>query len=108
MNKQGILVDYYYCTGCHACEIACQQENQYPAGQSGITVTQHILKTKDGMSIDYVPFLTDSCNLCRPRTAQGKKPACVKHCLAACLVFGTMDELVSEAAKLPKSVLYSR
>lgn len=108
MNKQGILIDYHYCTGCHTCEVACQQENMYPAGQSGITVTEHILRIRDGLTIDYVPFLTDLCTLCRSRTVQGLKPACVKHCLAGCMTFGPIDELAREAAKKPKSVMYCR
>ena len=27
MARYGILVDYDYCTGCHTCEVACQQEH---------------------------------------------------------------------------------
>ena len=62
MATNGMLIDYYYCTGCHSCEVACQQENGYEAGQFGITVTEHILQGKKGLMIDYVPFLTDLCN----------------------------------------------
>lgn len=106
MATNGMLIDYHYCTGCHTCEVACQQENGYEAGQFGITVTEHVLQGKKGLLIDYVPFLTDLCNLCLPRVKQSKKPACVKHCLARCMVFGTIDDLVDEARKRPKAVLY--
>lgn len=106
MGKFGILIDYTFCTGCHTCEVACQQENGYAAGQFGITVTEHVLQGKKGLLIDYVPFLTDLCNLCLPRQKQGKKPACVKHCLASCMVFGTVEELVDEARKKDKCMLY--
>ena len=106
MSKYGILIDYHYCTGCHTCEIACQQENGYAAGQFGITVTEHILPAKDGLSINYVPFLTDLCNLCLQRKKQNKKPACVKHCLADCLIFGAVEDLLAEAQKRPKGLLH--
>lgn len=106
MATNGMLIDYHYCTGCHSCEVACQQENGYDAGQFGITVTEHILQAKKGLMIDYVPFLTDLCNFCLPRVKQGKQPACVKHCLARCMAFGTIDELVDEAKKRPKALLY--
>lgn len=106
MAKQGLFIDYHYCTGCHTCEVACQQENQFEAGQYGITVTEHVLKNRKGLSIDYVPFVTDLCNLCVQRTTQGKKPACVKHCLAACISFGTIDELAAEAKNKPKGMMF--
>ena len=106
MSRYGIFIDYHYCTGCHTCEIACQQENGYAAGQFGITVTEHILQTKDGLSINYVPFLTDLCHLCMHRKKHNKKPACVKHCLAQCLVFGTINDLLAEARERPKGLLH--
>lgn len=107
MAKKGLLFEYDYCTGCHSCEIACQQEHGYAAGKYGITVTEHVLETMNGMVIYYVPFPTDLCNLCSHRTKQGNKPACVKHCLAACIHFGSTDELIREMEKRPKTVLYS-
>ena len=106
MATYGMLIDYQYCTGCHTCEVACQQENEYNAGQFGITVTEHILPGKKNLLIDYVPFLTDLCNFCLPRVKQGNKPACVKHCLARCMAFGTIDEMAAEAEKSTKAVLY--
>ncbi len=30
--EHGLLIDYAYCTGCHACEVACAQELRRPAG----------------------------------------------------------------------------
>ena len=35
MARYAILIDYDYCTGCHTCEVACQQEHDYPAGTRG-------------------------------------------------------------------------
>ncbi len=107
MSKNGLLIEYDYCTGCHSCEVACQQEHGYPAERYGITVTEHILKTLNGMSIYYLPFPTDLCNLCSHRTKDGKKPACVKHCQAACIYFGPINELTHEMEKRPKTVLFS-
>lgn len=46
MPKYGKLVDYAYCTGCHSCEVAFQQENGYEDEQFGITVTEHVLEEK--------------------------------------------------------------
>ena len=107
MAKQGLLIEYDYCTGCHACEVACHQEHNYPAGKCGITVTEHIIETMDGMSLYYLPFPTDLCNLCLHRTKNGKKPACVKHCLASCMTFGPLNQLMDVMEKRPKTVVFS-
>ena len=107
MTKNGLLIEYDYCTGCHSCEVACQQENGYPAGKFGIIVTEHILETMNGMSINYLPLPTDLYNLCFHRTKNGKKPACVKHCQAACMHFGPIDQLNHEMEKRTKMVLFS-
>ena len=98
MKKFGMLIDVHYCTGCHSCEVACQQENHFDVKQFGIKVTEHILEQRNGVMIDYVPYITDQCNFCIARVNEGRKPSCVKHCLAQCMTFGTVEE-VMEAAK---------
>jgi len=107
MPKYGLLIEYNYCTGCHACEVACQQEHDFPAGKNGITVTEYVYETSTKLSIDYLPFLTDLCDLCIQRNREGEEPACVKHCQAACMQFGYLGELVKEMEKRPKMVLYT-
>ena len=55
MEKKGLLIHYDYCTGCHSCEVACQQEHDFPAGKCGIRVTEHIYEAlKKPVAIDYV------------------------------------------------------
>ena len=56
MKKNAMLIDVYYCTGCHSCEVACQQENGFAAGVYGIKVTEMLLEKGDGLTIDYVPY----------------------------------------------------
>ena len=107
MKKYGLLIDVYYCTGCHSCEVACEQENGFPAGQFGIKITEHILNEKDKLMIDYVPYVTDLCTLCGSRTVSGKKPSCVKHCLSQCIQYGAVEALMEEAQKKSrKPVIY--
>jgi Fe-S-cluster-containing dehydrogenase component len=107
MVKYGLLIEYNYCTGCHSCEVACQQEHDFPAGKNGIKVTEYVYETFTKMSIDYLPYLTDLCDLCIQRNREGEEPACVKHCQTACLQFGYLGELVKEMEKRPKMVLYA-
>ena len=100
-KKYGMMIDVQYCTGCHTCEVACQQENGFSAEEFGIKVTEHIFNERNRLMIDYVPYITDLCNFCLARYNAGKRPSCVKHCLSQCMTFGPVDE-VMEAAKQGK------
>ena len=35
-QKYGLLIDNYWCTGCHSCEVSCKNEHDLPIGQFGI------------------------------------------------------------------------
>ena len=112
MNKKkpefGLLIDYEYCTGCHACEIACSQEYQHPPGVRGIRVFEVEQKLSNGGAyLSYFPFPTESCILCPHQTKDGYEPACVKHCMSACMKFGRLSDLAAELGKKPRMVLWS-
>ena len=107
MAKYGLLIDDNYCTGCHTCEVACQQEHQFPAGRCGIKVTEYEYETLTALAIDYLPYPTDLCDLCIGRHKEGLPPACVKHCQSRCMTFGPLGELVKEMEARPKMVLFA-
>jgi Fe-S-cluster-containing dehydrogenase component len=108
MARMGLLIDYEYCTGCHSCAVACKQEHGYPPGKWGIKVTEYVLEGfKDKVNIDYIPFPTDLCDLCAKRVKEGEQPACVKHCMAACMYYGPISELAKQMEKKPKNVLFA-
>ena len=65
----------------------------YPAGRWGIMVKDCTRETVDKVQVDFLPFPTDLCDLCARRTSAGEKPACVKHCMSACMSYGDLDEL---------------
>ena len=108
MSKKGLLIHYQYCTGCHTCEVACQQEHNFEPGKCGIKVTEYVYETeKKPVAIDYLPFPTELCDLCVNRYKEGEKPACVKHCQSFCMQFGSLDALVLDMQSKPRSVLFS-
>jgi Fe-S-cluster-containing dehydrogenase component len=108
MSKNGLLIHYDFCTGCHTCEVACQQEHDFPVGKCGIRVTEYVYQAvKKPVAIDYLPFPTELCDLCINRHQQGEKPACVKQCQSFCMQFGPLDELVKHMDAKPRSVLFS-
>ena len=107
MGKKGLLIHYDYCTGCHTCEVACKQEHDYPAGRWGIMVKDCTRESVDKVEVDFLPFPTDLCDLCAGRTQAGEKPACVKHCMSACISYGDVSELARAMEETPKSVLFA-
>ena len=102
----GLLIDYEYCTGCQSCEVACKEEHGYPVGKSGIQV--HVdgpWKIDDeNWNFNNWPIVTDLCDLCEDRVAQGKKPACVHHCLAQCMELVPVEGLSAAMAAHGKKV----
>lgn len=106
MSKNGLLIDYDYCTGCHSCEVACQQENHHPAGRCGMKVTEYVMASRETVSVVFLAAPTELCVLCARRTHGGEEPACVKHCQARCITYGPLTELVKQMEKKPKMALF--
>ena len=107
-SENGLLIDYEYCTGCFACTVACCQEHGWEAPLTGIKVMEIVQDLpKDKAYLTFLPFPTELCILCKPRTRKGLDPACVKHCMSSCLSFGKLTDLVGELAKKPRMVLWS-
>lgn len=106
--EYGLLIDYEYCTGCHACEVACAQEFRRPAGiVKGIEVLEVEQKLpNNGAYLAYLPFPTELCVLCPHLTRKGRDPACVACCMADCMKYGRIEELAEHMGKKPRMVLW--
>lgn len=104
----GLLIDYEYCTGCQSCEVACKEEHGYPVGTWGIRVqTDGPWDMGDGtFNCNCLPFPTDLCDLCAARTAAGREPTCVHHCLANVMYYGPVEELARKLGEKTKQVLF--
>ena len=97
----GLLIDNYWCTGCHSCEISCKNEKGLPIGQFGIKmmVLGPYQKTDGTWEHKYYPVLTSDCDLCEDRVAKGGIPACQLHCLASAIEYGPVEELAKIMAE---------
>jgi Fe-S-cluster-containing dehydrogenase component len=108
MARKGLMIDYEYCTGCHSCEVACKQEHNYPVGHGGIHLMEIITDLPDKQPrIDYIPFTTHYCDLCKERVKKGEVPACVKHCQSFTMYYGTVAQLGKLMEEHPHSVLFT-
>ncbi len=105
----GLLIDYEYCTGCYACEVACAQEyKRQPGTTKGIRLIEIEQRlSKDKAYLTYLPFPTENCALCSHLTQKGGEPACVKSCMAACMRYGPIEVLAKEMGKKPRMALYA-
>lgn len=116
-----LVVDVDRCIACGSCELACQQENGWPAGDSGtikISATGRSRKTwllnlpsscrgcDDPCEYhsEYNFWATcpssktlkdDSplCNQCQPRIDKGFMPACATRCTMKCIYFGRAEDV---------------
>ena len=107
-TRYGLLVDYEYCTGCFACQVACAQEYHRPEGIVGMQVTEMVQVLPNGKPyLSFIPFPTENCSLCVSRTRNGLEPACVKHCMAKCIKHGPVEDLAKEMTKKGRTVLWA-
>ena len=105
MARNGLLIQYEYCTGCYACEVACKQEHNFSDGMVGIRVDEVETVGPDKVHLDFIPVTTRFCDLCAERTENGEPPACVKHCQATCMMYGLVSELVKAMEDKPRSLI---
>ncbi len=97
MTRNGLLIDYQYCTGCHSCEVACKMEKELPHGKHGIQLAHNgpWKITDEKWENTFVPIPTDICDLCADRVAADKRPTCVQHCQASVIEYGTVEQLTA-------------
>ena len=68
-----LYVDYEWCSGCHACELACKQEHDLKTDEWGIRVIERMYRGKEKVVIEYVPIPTEYCDFCLNRVRQGQE-----------------------------------
>jgi len=62
VNKKYLFVDLEYCNNCHACEVACKQENDSPVGVNWLQVVSQGPRLVGGkLRTDYIPMRCMNC-----------------------------------------------
>ena len=110
MTRKVFLVDLDRCVGCRACEIACEDENDLPAGGHRVSIVR--VETGAGSRL-YVPsFVLEGgvagCTLCPQLQAEGRRPACVANCLTNALSFSEEGESQRAAGGIVNRFLLKR
>jgi anaerobic dimethyl sulfoxide reductase subunit B (iron-sulfur subunit) len=89
--------------------MACKVEHDFTGDHTGIAI-HHVGQWEiepDKWQDTNVPLLTDECDQCAARTAAGKLPACVHHCQARVMTYGTLEELMPMLEDNSKVVLHT-
>jgi Fe-S-cluster-containing dehydrogenase component len=103
--QHALIIDYKYCTGCHACELSCRNEQELPLEEWGIKLTEHGPVKLGGKWLwNYVPVPSSLCDLCEGRRGRGEKAACEIHCLANCIEIIPLQETGRRIAELGSAV----
>lgn len=110
MSYKGLLIDVEYCSGCQACVLACQQEHGFADEQYGLVIHKlgPIEIEPDKWQYDFLPQLTDWCDLCEGRVGLGRVPSCVQHCQAQCLEYGEVEELARKVVRRKQVIVAQR
>lgn len=104
--QKAMIIDYKYCTGCHACEVSCRNEHGFPLDQCGIKVPDsRPERAGERWAWYYIPTPTDLCDFCEGRAAMGQDAACVHHCLAQCMEIVDVAEASARLASLGRGAV---
>lgn len=108
-SNQGLIIQYDFCTGCHACEVACKKEHDLAHGEFGIKIMEYGPAQQPDGSWDYfyLPVPTNLCDVCQDRLSIGKVPACVHNCQAKVMEYGDVEELAKKMTYIKKCVLFA-
>ena len=81
MSRFGIIVNVDKCVGCHACAIACKEENQVAPG-----IFYERVERFENIADNFINWFRVSCMHC-------DKPACMPVCPAKAIHRGPAGEV---------------
>jgi len=97
MKRFWLAADLDRCVGCHVCEVACKQENDLPEGTNWIRVVEIGPASVQGrLVMDFLPMVSDECDVCKNRVDGGLEPFCVSACPTDALRFLHTSDVLEE------------
>lgn len=87
MSKFGIIVNVDKCVGCHACAIACKEENRVAPG-----IFYERVHRSESIEKNVISYFRLSCMHC-------EDPACMKVCPAKAISHGPAGEVLVDHKK---------
>lgn len=108
MSRMGFVVDATNCIGCHTCEVACKDANNYllgcgfrevesfACGEYPDVFMYHVSHVKAAGKVAPKTGEVRNCDFCARLRELGEQPACVAACPMRVIEFGDVDELVKK------------
>lgn len=87
MSRLGIIVNVDKCIGCHACFVACKQENQVAPG-----IQWNRIRKVENIKANIINYYRASCQHC-------DEPACLAVCPVKAVFKGSHGEVLVDHAK---------
>ena len=87
MSRFGIIVNVDKCVGCHACAIACKEENQVAPG-----IFYERVERFENIAANFINWFRVSCMHC-------DKPACMPVCPVKAIHRGPAGEVLVDQKK---------
>ena len=87
MSRMGIIVNVDECIGCHACFIACKQENQVSPN-----IQWNRIRKVENREQNIINYFRASCQHC-------EDPACLKVCPMKAVYKGPHGEILIDQDK---------
>jgi len=94
-----VMMDYHRCIGCRYCMAACP----YGSRSFNWRDPRPFIANLDPGFASRTKGVVEKCNFCEERLAKGQIPACVEACSEKALMFGNLDDPISEVGKILRS-----
>jgi Fe-S-cluster-containing dehydrogenase component len=107
MPEYYFYADIHRCVGCHACEVACQQEHGDDAKKRIRVEESEVIDSYGRVRVNFIPIVLDKCLIESNVRGNKNEPVCMAVCPTRALL---LDELegFSRALSGGKSVALLR
>ena len=108
MTKYYFYADIERCIGCHACEVACQQEHGGDAKERIKIEESEVLDTQQGeVTVNFIPTILRNCLIESHMRSSKSYPVCMTVCPTRTILLDELEGL-SRALSKRKSVILLR
>jgi Fe-S-cluster-containing dehydrogenase component len=95
-----VLINQDKCIGCRACVVACPYQVRFIAEDTKGYYGDELTPYETERYQKWQARTVQKCTFCEHRLETGNQPACVQTCPTSALMFGDLNDVESEIAKL--------
>jgi len=103
MTEQYFYADIHRCVGCHACEVACQQEYGGDARERIRVDESEVLDSHGRLRVNFIPIILEKCLIESCMSDNKSEPVCMAVCPTRAMLINDLEGF-SRALSNGKSV----